>query len=100
MKEPSSAILRQRRRRVLAALRPLTAVIAGSFFVRQVGGVPRLCLARMCGRQQRQVYVAAAYGAAVKQGVAQYRRALGLLRELGEINLQLLRREGNLPADE
>jgi hypothetical protein len=80
----------EQRRALLTELHTLEDLVAGSFFARDVRGVRRYCLSRMVGKKQRQVYVSEADRDAVREGVERYRRALEVLRELGEINLTLI----------
>lgn len=88
-----------RRKLLLAELRTLGDVIAGSFFEREVLGIRRFCLSRMQGKRQRQTYIAAEHRDTVQYGVQRYRRALELLSELGEVNLQLLKQGKELADD-
>ena len=84
---------------MLAELGELGDLIAGSFFEREMNGVCRHCLSRMVGGRQRQVYVSEANRDAVRRGVRQYRRAMEVLRELGETNLELVKK-GVVPDDD
>ena len=76
---------------LLSELHSLDNLIAGSFFEREVSGTTRYCLSRMVEKKQRQVYISATSKHAVQAGVQSYQRALEILRELGEINLKLIR---------
>lgn len=79
------------RNSLLEELSSLTNLVVGSFFEREVQGITRHCLSRMVERKQRQVYVAPKDVEAVEHGVRQYKRAMEILRELGETNLKLIK---------
>ena len=87
-------MITKQRDSLLAELGQLDGLIAGSFFARNMNGATRFCLSRMQDGKQRQVYVADRFADAVRQAVGQYARALEILNELGEINLALIKKEG------
>lgn len=90
MKETNKLI--GKRDALLLELGQLNGLVAGSFFARQMNGATRFCLSRVQGGRQCQTYVAAKHAEAVRQGVRQYARAIELLSELGQINLELIRK--------
>jgi len=96
--------LRRERRRLLTELTSLSRVIRGSFVERfstcsrpacacHAGRRhgPRFYVAVTRRRTQRQHYVARRQVEAVRDGIAQYHRLLGILDHLTAINLQLMR---------
>ena len=86
--------LRKRRAALAAELGTLDYVVAGSFFERRVNGVKRWCLSRMVEGTQRQVYISAKHRRQVARAVDGYKWAMAILRELGEINLELIKKGG------
>ena len=83
--------MNRRRVAVAAAEKELRGIIAGSFFKRQMKGRMRYCLSRMRDGKQRQTYVSGKDTGAVKCGARRYARLMDLLREIGELNLELLK---------
>jgi hypothetical protein len=90
MKETKKLI--GKRNALLLELGQLNGLVAGSFFAREMNGATRFCLSRVQGGRQCQTYVAAKHAEAVRQGVRQHARALELLSELGQINLELIKK--------
>jgi len=84
--------LLERRTELLAELQELDDLVVGSFFERKVNGIKRFCLSRMVGGTQRQIYISIEHGEKISRGVRQYKRAAEILRELGEINLALIKK--------
>ena len=99
MRKNEKSILSKRRVVIIDELKDLDGLIVGSFFERKARGVRRFCLSRMHGKKQRQIYVPAEIADAVRRGVRKYQRTLELIKELGEINLKLLKEEHETNAD-
>lgn len=91
MKNSVDKIMDRRRGAVVAAERELRGIIAGSFFGRQIKGRVRYCLSRMRDGAQRQVYLSEKEADAVGRGTQRYARLMNLLREIGELNLELVK---------
>lgn len=87
-----------RRRILLAELNEQSSLVIGSFFKREVAGISRHCLSRMVDGKQRQLYISAQHTKAVEDGISQHRRALEIIREIGDINIELIK-EGVNPHD-
>ena len=84
--------LLERRAELLVELQELGDLVVGSFFERKVNGISRFCLSRMLGGRQRQIYISTEHSENVRRGVRHYKRASEILRELGEINLTLIKK--------
>jgi len=91
MKNSADKIMDRRRAAVAAAGKELRGIIAGSFFKRSLKGRARYCLSRMQDGKQRQTYVSEKDTGAVKLGARRYARLMDLLREIGELNLELVK---------
>lgn len=91
MKDSADKIMVRRRAAVAAAEKELYGIIAGSFFERRLKGRTRHCLSRMRDGKQRQVYVSGRDVGAVQRGTRRYARLMDLLREIGELNLELVK---------
>jgi hypothetical protein len=92
MKKLVDKIMARRQTAIAAAEKELHGIIAGSFFPRQMQGRRRYCLSRMKDGKQRQVYVSGKDADAVAGGVRRYTELMTLLREIGELNLELIKR--------
>ncbi len=91
MKNCVDKIMSRRRSAAAAAEKELRGIIAGSFFKRRLNGRVRYCLSRMQDGKQRQTYVSGKDTGVVKRGARRYARLMDLLREIGELNLQLVK---------
>jgi gluconate kinase len=92
MKNSVDKIMDRRRVAVAAAEKELCGIIAGSFFKRQMKGRVRYCLSRMRDGTQRQVYLSGKDADAVERGARRYARLMNLLRDIGELNLELVKK--------
>ena len=91
MKNSTDKIMDRRRAAVAAAEKELCGIIEGSFFKRQLKGRMRYCLSRMQEGRQRQAYVPERNSSAVELGTRRYARLMDLLREIGGLNLELIK---------
>ena len=91
MKNSADKIMNRRRVAVAAAEKELRGIIAGSFFKRQIKGRMRYCLSRMRDGMQRQVYLSGKDADVVERGVRRHARLMDLLREISELNLELIK---------
>jgi hypothetical protein len=91
MKNTVDKIMARRRAAVHEAGKELRGIIAGSFFKRQLKGRVRYCLSRMRNGRQRQVYVSGKDAGAVERGARRYARLMDSLREIGKLNLELVK---------
>jgi len=80
-----------RRSVLLAELNEQSCLVIGSFFEREVAGIRRHCLSRMVEGKQRQIYISAQHTKAVEDGIRQHRRVLEIIREIGDINIELIK---------
>jgi len=81
----------ERKKALLNELASLNHIVCGSFFERTLNGKPRFILSRMRQGKQRQIYVAQRHAQAVAEGVREYERALEILGELGDLNINILK---------
>ena len=88
----TSVELKKKRAALMEELSTIDYVVIGSFFERKVRGVKRWCLSRMVNGVQRQVYISAEHSKQIRKGVDGYKRAMEILKELGEINLEIIKR--------
>ena len=87
-----SVELQKQRAALMEELSTLDYVVVGSFFERNVKGVKRWCLSRMVNGVQRQVYISADHSKEIQRGIDGYKRAIEILKKLGEINLEIIKR--------
>ncbi len=91
MKKSVDKIMDRRRIAAAAAEKELRGIIAGSFFKRKMKGRVRYCLSRMRDGTQRQVYLSGKDADVVARGARRYARLMDLLREISELNLELIK---------
>jgi hypothetical protein len=91
MKFSNKTELIQQRQQLIHSMQEFDDVIAGSFFEREMNGHKRYCLSRMQEKGQRQCYVSAAHAVAVRKGVERYAALMRLIRELSEVNMDLIK---------
>ena len=91
MTNPINEIIARRQLAIKAAEEELHGLICGSFSTRRLKDHERHCLSQMRNGKQRQIYISTKHAVQVGDGVRRFERLMELVREISELNLELIK---------